>query len=372
VRVLAVNWLDRENPQAGGAEIHFFEIFGRLVAAGAKVTVVASGWPGAAPKTEIDGIDVRRVAGRYSFALHGRGAVRNLLRSGPYDVVVEDINKLPLYLPTLTRLPCYVIVPHLFGVTAFQQASLPVAALVWLSERPIPFVYRRAAFHAISESTRDDLVRRGVRADAVRVIHPGIDSKWYHPDPSVPRSAEPTFLYVGRLKRYKGIETAIRAIAAVRNQGRNVRFQIAGGGDDRPRLEGLVQSLGVADSVRFLGFVSETEKRDLLRRAWAHLFPSVKEGWGIANIEASACGTPAIAADSPGLSDSVVHGETGYLVPHGNAAALAAVLVRLMDEPAEIERLGRAGRRLAEGLSWERAASETERHIQETLTRSAT
>ena len=60
MKVLAVNWLDRENPQAGGAEIHFFEIFGRLVAAGFKVTLVTSGWPGAPPVAEIDGLTVRR------------------------------------------------------------------------------------------------------------------------------------------------------------------------------------------------------------------------------------------------------------------------------------------------------------------------
>ena len=372
MRILAVNWLDRENPQAGGAEIHFFEIFGRLVAAGFQVTLISSGWPGAAPRTRIDGIEVRRFGGRYSFALSGRPAVRRALAEARYDMVVEDINKLPLYLPTITRLPCYVIVPHLFGATAFQQASLPVGTLVWLSERLIPLVYRRAAFHAISGSTRDDLVRRGIKSDAVRVIYPGIDAKWYHPDPSVPRAAEPTFLYVGRLKRYKGIETAIRAVALGRDSGRRLVLQIAGDGDDRPRLEALTRTLAVADRVSFLGFVSETEKRDLLRRAWAHVFPSAKEGWGIANVEASACGTPAVASDRPGLTDSVVNGETGFLVPHGDPASLALTMLRLAADPALVERMGQAGRRFAEGLSWERAATETERHIQETVTRSAT
>lgn len=371
MKILAVNWLDRENPEAGGAEIHFFEIFGRLVAAGMQVTLVSSGWPGAPSRARIDGIDVRRSGGRYSFALSGRPAVRQALAERKYDLVVEDINKLPLFLPTLTRLPFYVIVPHLFGATAFQQASLPIAMMVWLAERPIPRVYRRAAFQAISESTRDDLVARGVSAESVRVIHPGIDAKWYHPDPAVRRSAEPTFLYVGRLKRYKGIETAIRAVALARDAGRRIFLQVAGDGDDRGRLEALARSHGLADAVRFLGFVSETEKRDLMRRAWAHVFPSAKEGWGIASVEAAACGTPVVASDRPGLSDSLVNGETGFLVPHGDPAALAATLLRLAGDPAVVERLGRAGRRFAEGLSWEQAATETERHIEETMTRSA-
>ena len=71
--------------------------------------------------------------------------------------------------------------------------------------------------------------------------------------------------------------------------------------------------------MRFHGFVSEEEKLALLRRTWANLFPSPKEGWGITVMEAAACGTPSLASDSPGLRDSVRDGETGYLVPHGDA-----------------------------------------------------
>src|SRR5204863_6777869 len=85
----------------------------------------------------------------------------------------------------------------------------------------------------------------------------------------------------------------------------------------------LAASLGIAGGVRFLGFVAEEEKRRRLRRAWALLFPSPKEGWGISNVEAAACGTPALASDSPGLRESVRDGETGFLVTHGDAHALA-------------------------------------------------
>ena len=100
----------------------------------------------------------------------------------------------------------------LFRSTAFAEASWPIAATVWAAERLIPRVYRRAAFHAISDSTRDDLVRRGVRRERVEVIYPGVDAAWYSPDAATPRAATPTFLYVGRLKRYKGVETAVRAV----------------------------------------------------------------------------------------------------------------------------------------------------------------
>jgi glycosyltransferase involved in cell wall biosynthesis len=120
--------------------------------------------------------------------------------------------------------------------------------------------------------------------------------------------------------------------------------------------------------VRFLGFVSEEAKRRLLRRAWAVVLPSPKEGWGISNVEAAACGTPALASDSPGLRESVRHGETGFLVPHGDVQALADRLVELAGDPALTARLGRGARAFAEQLSWDRAARATEAHLQRVIT----
>lgn len=369
MNILAVNWLDVANPLAGGAELHFFEIFRRLAERGHRVTLICSGWSGGPREAEIQGIAVHRHGGRHSFAVRGRGAVRRALHEERQDIIVEDINKLPLYLPTLTTLPVYIIVPHLFGTTAFREASWPVAAIVWLAELAIPAAYRRAAFQAISDSTRDDLVARGIPAEGIRVIHPGVDATWYVPDPAVPRAPVPTFLYVGRLKRYKGLDTLLRALASAHRAKADIQLAIAGDGDDRDRLEGLTKALGIASAVRFLGYVDEERKRDLFRTAWAHIFPSPKEGWGLSNVEAAACGTPAIASDSPGLRESVRNGQTGTLVPHGDVAALASALLRYARDPQLVESLGGAARRFAGTLSWSRAADQTEQHLLETIDR---
>lgn len=368
MNILLVNWLDRANPQAGGAEIHVFEIFRRLVDAGHRVRLIASGWQGAEPQAVVEGIAVERHGSRTSFAVRGRGAVRRALRRERPDIVVEDINKIPLFLPTLADLPFCAIVPHLFGETAFQEAPWLMAATVWLAERPIPRVYRRAGFHAISESTRDDLVHRGVEAEAIRVIHPGVDAVRYAPDPAVQRETPPTFLYMGRLKRYKGIDLAIRALALARRDRPELSLDIAGNGDARPELEALVRSLGLDGAVRFHGFVSEEAKLRLLRTTWANIFPSPKEGWGITVVEAAACGTPSVASDSPGLRDSVRHGQSGFLVPHGDVGALAARMLELAADPGLVSHLGQAARRFAESLTWDAAARATEAHLSEIIT----
>lgn len=368
MNILLVNWQDRENPQAGGAEVHLFEIFSRLAARGHRVRLVCSGWEGAPPAATVDGIDVVRRGNRSSFTLQGRGAVRDELRREAPDILVEDINKLPLFVSGLTPAPLYVIIPHLFGDTIFHEASFPAASLVWLAERPIPRAYRRAMFHAISESTGADLVHRGVPAGRIKVIHPGVDSIRHSPVPGS-RSNTPSFLYLGRLKRYKGVEMAIRALGVARRTRTDLILDIAGTGDDRSRLEGIARDLGLTEAVRFHGFVNESEKLRLLRSTWANLFPSPKEGWGITIVEAAACGTPSLASDSPGLRDSVRHGETGYLVPHGDVAALAGRMLELASDPALVDSLGARGRTFAESLTWEGAAQQTEDHLQETIQR---
>lgn len=363
MNILLVNWQDLRNPHAGGAEIHLFELFSRLAARGHRVRLVCSSFEGAPAVEMVDGIEVHRHGDRHSFALVGRRAVKRALREEPADILVDDVNKLPLFTATLTDLPVYTLVPHLFGTTAFQEVSWPMAATVWLAERPIPWLYRRAWFHAISDSTRDDLVARGVPRERIAVVYPGVDSVRFTPSPSGQRTDPPRFVYVGRIKRYKGVELLLRALLEARRHRPDLTLDIAGSGDDRPRLEALAATLGLGEAVRFLGFVDEATKLALLRGAVANVFPSPKEGWGITVMEAAACGTPSLASDSPGLRDSVRDGITGILVPHGDVAAMAAAMCRLADDPLLVATLGAAARRHAEQLTWESAADQVERHL---------
>src|SRR5213078_4401594 len=196
---------------------------------------------------------------------------------------------------------------------------------------------RHIPFEAISESTADDLAERGIPRSEVEVIYPGIDSVAYTPNPTI-RAATPVFSYLGRLKKYKGVHLVIRAFAGIGVS--DATLEIAGAGDYRPTLEALARSLDLGDRVRFLGRISEAEKLSLLRRSWALLFASPKEGWGITNLEAASCATPVVASNSPGIRESVRDGETGYLVSHGDTTAMAAAMTRIAESSALVDRLG--------------------------------
>lgn len=364
MKILVINWQDRENPQAGGAEVHLHEVFGRIAARGHRVDLLCSGFPDAEPETELDGIRVFRVGTRYTFPMHARGCYEDGLMRNDYDVVIEDLNKVPLYTPRWRVKRLVILVHHLFGATAFREVPIPVAAAVWLSERPLASLYGSFPFQAVSESTADDLVERGIPRSSVRVIYNGVDADQYTPD-YARRSPNPVFAYLGRLKRYKRVDIVIRAFAQL--NAAEARLEIAGQGDHRDALESLGRSLGLGDRLKFLGYIDDETKLDLLRRSWATVLASPKEGWGISNLESAACGTPVIAGNSPGIRESVINGETGFLVPHGDVPAFAAAMRGLIAQPDLVRTLGEGGRRFAEQFTWERSADETLRHLEEVI-----
>ncbi len=360
MRLLVVNWQDRLNPWAGGAEIHLHEIFGRLVDRGHDVSLLVSSWPGAPTRELVDGMRVVRTGSRYTFPLFARRAFDKVIGTESIDLVVEDINKLPLFTTFWSDLPVVCIVPHLFGTTAFLQESWPVAAMVWVAERLMPRAYRDVPFEVISHSTAADMVSRGFDAGRIRVSYPGLDHETFRPADNGERYSEPTIAYVGRLRKYKGIDVVLRALALLKTEGRFVRFLIVGRGDDHDRLRSYSERLGLSEQVEFRGFVSEAEKISILQCCWCNVYPSPKEGWGIANVEAAACGTPTVASDSPGLRESVDNGVSGFLVPHGDEGAWADRIGRICSDRELRERMGTGGIRHASCFTWEATARETE------------
>jgi glycosyltransferase involved in cell wall biosynthesis len=305
---------------------------------------------------DLDGIDVHRAGGRYTFSVAGPRYFRRHLADRDFDVVVEDLNKVPAFTRYWVDAPVVLLVHHLFGGTAFQAAAFPVALGTWALERLIPVAFRDTPVISVSESTKQDLVSRGLRDELIEVVPNGIDLDWYTPGPKGSRAAQPTLLFMGRLKKYKRVDLVVQAVQILAEQGLDLRLIVCGAGDQLDTLKAEAKKLGIEGRVRFAGFVAEEEKRDLMRQAWVHVLTSPKEGWGISNLEAAACGTPTVASDSPGLRESVLDGETGVLVPHGNVDALVDALGTLLRDEDTRGDMGRRARVFAETFSWDASA----------------
>lgn len=313
-RILVLNQRDPGHPRAGGAEIHVSRIFSRLVARGHSVTQYSCAFPGGERQTEIEGIRVERRGPLpvYYASVPGRVRAAATADVPGFDLVIECLNKIPFYAPLYSRLPVLAICHHLFGQVAFDQVAFPIAAGVVVSESGIPRAYRDTLFLAISDSTRQDLVERGIDPRHIIVSSPGIDPPAFDIDPYTRRP--PRMTYVGRLERYKRVDLLLRAGALLVDRFPDLEILIIGMGPERPRLARLARDLGLEGRTRFTGFVEDRERDALLAGTRVCMFASEKEGWGLTVIEANALGTPVVARNAPGLRDSVRHGKTGLLV----------------------------------------------------------
>ncbi len=349
-----------KHPEAGGAEVIMYEVFRRLRSRGHRILFITGGFRGGAAREDVGGLETHRVGNTYTFNIAGPRHLRRLAAAESFDVVVEDINKIPFFTPRwVPSLPTVGVVPHLFGTTVYEQASWPIATYVYLHEKLIPSVYRECRFSVLSGTTRDDLIARGIPPERIHVIHAGIDLDAYPLRSATFEPPGPVITYLGRVKRYKGIDLPMRALPALRRRIADVRYRIVGEGDHLSELERLAGELGVRDAVDLVGFKEGADKIDELARTRVLTYTSPKEGWGLSVIEAGAVGVPSIASDSPGLRESVRHRETGLLVPHGDVAALTEALEHLLTDDDTWRRMARAARGWAETFSWDRMADQT-------------
>jgi glycosyltransferase involved in cell wall biosynthesis len=366
--ILFVNWRDIKNPDAGGAEVHLHEIARRIAAKGHEVSVLASMYPGAAAEEEIDGVRVMRRGGKFTFNFHVPGALHSLLRRKHFDIVVDDINKIPFYTPLYVKTPLLALAHHLFAKTIFLETAFPLALYVYAGEALISPVYRRTRFVVVSRSTRDELVGRGIPESNIDIVYNAVDHTRFRPlDGTKP--VVPVVGYVGRIKRYKKVDCLLEAMKIVLGRVPESRLVLAGSGDYLPALISLAARLGISGRVEFTGFVSEEDKIALLQRAHVVVNPSSKEGWGVTVIEANACGTPVIASNVPGLKDAVVDGETGYLVPFGDVGAFAARTIEVLENDDLRKRLSAEAVAHARRFNWDDSAEAILKIIEDVIAR---
>lgn len=204
-----------------------------------------------------------------------------------------------------------------------------------------------AGFVAVSSHIKREMVDKGYPAEAIRVINLGVDVQYFSPRSEVGTLAidAPLVLFVGRLVEVKGAAYAIRAMARVQEEIPDARLVILGDGPLRGDLARLADALSV--DCEFRGMQSRSQVRQWLRRCHLICVPSVRsregrtEGFGLAPLEAAACGVPAVGFQSGGLSEAIVDRHTGLLCAPGDVEALAGNVIALLGDAEYRQRLGR-------------------------------
>lgn len=195
----------------------------------------------------------------------------------------------------------------------------------------------------------------------LRVIFPAVDPADFTVTPFPPDP--PILLSLGRVVERKGQDMVIRALPALLKSHPNLQYWIAGRGAFTPRLQALATSLGVADHVRFLGFIPDAERAALYQRCTVYLMPSRTiqkqgdfEGFGITYLEANASGRPVIGGRSGGVADAVEDGTSGFLVDPESPSDIATITSRLLSDRDLCRRIGLQGRaRVEQAFTWAHA-----------------
>uniref|UniRef100_A0A7C4TB98 Glycosyltransferase family 1 protein n=1 Tax=candidate division WOR-3 bacterium TaxID=2052148 RepID=A0A7C4TB98_UNCW3 len=351
--ILIINWQDWKNPYAGGAEVYLYEIFSRLAKKGHKIILLCSRAPGQKYYEILDGFEIFRIGKRFNFNFYVPFAIRGILRSRKVDVIIDDQNKIPFYSPLYTSKKNFIMIMHLFRKAIYKETNFIFASYVYFTERLIPVLYPHSHFIAISHSSAMDLREMGVKK-SISVVHCGIPE--LGDNFVVPRQRN-LVIYVGRVKRYKSIDHLIYAIHNLRKEI-IVELAIVGDGDARQELMSLAKKLGLP--MEFKGYVSEREKYEMYYRARVVVQPSIKEGWGLTAVEAQACGTPVVCANSPGLKETVIDGKTGYLYEYGNINELSDKIKDLLFDDEKWNSFSRAAKEWAKNFSWDNSAEQME------------
>lgn len=197
----------------------------------------------------------------------------------------------------------------------------------WLRDRPRYSLLRSAISRADRVLACSAWLQRALQAEGIESEAQLLPAAPVPPGFRRTPSAEPLFVFVGRLSREKGVDSLLRAFARARAGMPNARLRIVGGGEERPRLERLAGSLGLEREVVFLGTAPLADIERELASAWASVAPSLwAEPLGLVAVEAVVRGVPVIASSIGGLAEVVEEGRSGLLFPNGDVIALARCL----------------------------------------------
>jgi glycosyltransferase involved in cell wall biosynthesis len=345
IDVLFVNWRDVTHPEGGGSERYVHRMAEGLAAAGLSVTLFCAAH-GQAPADEVlNGVRVVRRGGRMGVYPQALAFVR---RHRP-RLVVDVQNGLPFASTLVTRAPVVNLVHHV------HREQWPIVfgriggALGWWLESGVaPRLYRGSRYVTVSGATAVELAGLGVDARRISIVSNGIEPA---PPVEARRSPSPRLVVLGRLVPHKRVEHALEVLARLRNRWPELRLSVVGEGWWDDPLRAGAERLGVTDLVDFHGFVDEQAKHEELARAWVHLCPSVKEGWGLVVSEAGHHEVPTVGYRAAGgLRESVLDGRTGLLVD--DLDELTAAVERLLADESTRRAMGRAAARHAATFSW--------------------
>lgn len=337
-------------PNVGGVEIAESQVAAALVEEGHEVMVITDTGNTELPAADVyRGIEVRRFPLRRALSAGSSPrALFDLLAS--VQGLAQDFRPDVLHL-TMIAGPTLFLAARLADAPGAPPLVASFHREVQESEKAGPdtllgrVLGRARVVLCVAEKVRRQVVELSPEVEAkLQVVYMGLED----PGPPLPLPSGPVLLCLGRLVEDKGFDRAVDVFARLATRWPDLELRIAGEGPDLASLEQRAQALGVTERVTFLGPVAPQAVPALLAAASLVLLPSRTEALPLVGIESALAGRPAVAMDVGGMSEAVLDGETGALVPAGDIPAFASAVEALLRDPEELARRGRAARSFAE------------------------
>lgn len=337
MRILIFSWRGPKHPNAGGAEISTHEHAKGWVKAGHRVTIFTSSYKEAKKEEYLDGIHIIRKSSQV-LGVH-IAAIKWYFfdRKENFDIVIDQFHGIPFFTPLYvkTRKLAFIheVTKEVWKFNPWLWPFNHAVSLVGQIFEPLIFklFYKEIPFITVSESTKKDLIYWSIPKNNTTVIHNGVTNPKYAK--LTLKEKTKTGIYLGAISRDKGIEDAIKIFVQVLKKENDWQFWIVGKAEIKylNKLKNIIQKFGVTRQVKFLGFVSDKEKYNLLSRAHILINPSIREGWSLVVMEAASVGTPTVGYDVPGLRDSIVNNKTGIICKPTIASCTKALLTLMAD-----------------------------------------
>lgn len=361
--IVVVNWRDLEHPEAGGAELVSHELAARLSKPRTEVIHLCAAVAGQ-PAVAEHPAGYRIVRGGSRFGVYLFALVWLALHRARIAAVVDCQNGIPFFTPLVLprRTPLLLLIHHVHQEQFAKYFSPTMAAVGrWLEGPASRRVYGRRGIVTVSPTTRAGVRSRLKLRGNIWVAPPGwqVSTELLEAPPA--RSDFPHLVSVGRLVPHKRTERVIDAMPQVLRAHPDARLTVVGRGPERARLVELAGRLNLLDAIDFRDDLDDLGRDQVLASGWLLVHASQGEGWGLSVLEGNAFGTPSLAYRVPGLRDSIVPRETGWLIDPTDdlATALTSALTELSD-PGRAGQITQRARHWANRFSWARMAQQTE------------
>ncbi|WP_309089153.1 glycosyltransferase family 4 protein [Domibacillus sp.] len=311
----------------GGAREYIKDLAKPWVQKGHKVTLICASESNFDLPVEevVDGINVKRISSKGSkVGSIWKFYTKNYKKST--DLLVENMVSFPVFSPLFSKKEKNItIIHHLTGKEYFKSHNLPTAMLGYFFEEiAIPLFYKKRNIVTVSQLTKNELKRLGIVESNIKIISPGIDNEYFVEGK---KSMHPSILYIGRYDGKNGVKKLdhlVEAYSMLKGEIEELELIIAGPTKYKDELDTICRD----DKIKYLGFISEEQKRELYQYAWIFSSPSTREGFGITYIEANASGTPVVGYEIEGLDTVSV--DSGILVEPNNIEKLKDALKELI------------------------------------------